>query len=300
MPQSADMSASIVRASIFFPCSLLGLLAATVGCTSAEDDGVPVSIDFALRNGGAEVGCGDVLIGLGAAASDAALLDARFYVHDVALVTSDGAELPVTLDDVAAWQSRGVALVDFADDSGACETGSAGVNGHVTGVVERTDDVVGLRFTLGVPEALNHIEADKAEAPFDEPGMFWSWTGGFKFARIDVSTPENPAWFVHLGSTGCSGAPADGYVCTTPNRPRIALDFTLGEDAVAFDLAALLAGSDLTVVPDETVDPVPGCMSGAADPQCVSIFDAFGLDDGGMPAGDVAVFKTVEASHHHD
>ncbi len=276
------------------PISLLAVTA----CTS-EDDGGPVSIDFTLRNGDVEVACGDTLTGLGAAASDADLLDARFFVHDVVLVTADGTEVPVVLDDVDGWQSRGVALIDFADDTGACETGNAATNLHLKGTADRTSDVVGLRFTLGVPEAINHIEADKAEAPFDEPGMFWSWTGGFKFAKIDISTAENPAWLMHLGSTGCSGSPTDGYSCTTSNRARVELDFTLEEDAVAFDLAALYAGADLSVVPDETVDPVPGCMSGAMDAQCPSIFAAFGLD-GGEPVAAAAVFKTVASAHDHD
>ena len=67
----------MTRSSARFHLSLtlLSALLAATACTS-EDEGGPVSIDFSLRNGDVEVGCGDTLTSLGSAASDAELLDA--------------------------------------------------------------------------------------------------------------------------------------------------------------------------------------------------------------------------------
>ena len=43
---------------------------------------------------------------------------------------------------------------------------------------------------------------------------------------------------------------------------------------MAVDVKALLSANDVTV----NAGGAPGCMSGATDPECSAIFDAFGLD----------------------
>jgi uncharacterized repeat protein (TIGR04052 family) len=82
---------------------------------------------------------------------------------------------------------------------------------------------------------------------------------------------------VHLGSAGCEGNPASGesVTCGAPNRPSVRLKkFNPAKQQVAVDLKALLAGTDIT----KNQSGAPGCMSEQTDPECGSVFKAFGVD----------------------
>ena len=108
-------------------------------------------------------------------------------------------------------------LIDLENGTGACaEEGTGATNASVRGTAPHRR-YVGVRFTVGVPSALNHTDAPGAPAPLNFAAMAWSWQFGRKFMKIEVTDPAGAAgtwsentFFVHLGSTGCIGQPRDG------------------------------------------------------------------------------------------
>jgi uncharacterized repeat protein (TIGR04052 family) len=242
--------------------------------------GPDVTIRFAAMVGNSPAACGMIYEGVGAAGSPISLNDFRFYVSNVRLITAMGEEVPVELTQDGRWQYADVALLDFEDGTGMCrEAGTPDMNDKVVGTVP-PGEYTGIAFDLGVPFELNHLDTTTAPAPLNLPAMWWNWRIGYKFVRIDMQTPrsQTPAWFIHLGSTGCpspdsSTPPTD--VCSNPNLATVRLDgFNPTRTFVIADAAALLSGVNL----DESVPMPPGCMSGTEDPDCAALFPAFGLD----------------------
>jgi uncharacterized repeat protein (TIGR04052 family) len=293
--------------------AVAGLVAASAAGSApavhaAPPQGRPVAITFALTANGRDVGCGAPLLGLGIGQARAKLVEARLYVHDFRLVDSAGKTTPVTLD-TDEWQVAGVALVDFKDARGGnapCSEKSPAKNVEVTGAAP-PGEYVGLEFSLGVPTeglvdgnivALNHSSIETAPPPLDVAAMNWSWQAGRKFLMIDVA-PEAPiiksdgtkgrTYFVHLGSTGCTGNPATGAIvaCAKPNRVRVRLDkFDARRERVTLDLGRLFEGSDLAV---DKGGPI-GCMSAPDDPDCPAILGRIGVDSAAT-VGSSAIFS---------
>lgn len=274
---------------------LAGLLAACGGGndTPAAPAAEHIHIQFAARVGPSAFTCGPTYTGLGAGGDQSfTAKDFRFYVHDVRLVNAAGAETPVTLFDSPPFQRAGVALLDFEDATGACAaTGTAATNTELHAEVA-PGAYTGIKFRLGVPDPLNHLDVAAQAAPLNVSALYWSWTGGYKFIRVDGNTTGLPTGInFHLGSTGCTvGTPGDFSTvsCTTPNRPEISLNgFTHDASTIVLDLAALLAGSNL----DADGGGAPGCMSGPTDPECSPLFARMGLAFGGTPAVAQTVFS---------
>ena len=156
-----------------------------------------VSVEFSAVVASEALACDTDYAGLGTADTTSQIKDFRMFVHAIELITSADEAVAVTMDD-SPWQSQGVALLDFEDATGAC-TGTAETNNVVTGTIPATDaEFTGVRFVVGVPEALNHLE-QATVSPFNVTGMNWGWTGGYKFIRFDI-----PDWNVHIGATGCT------------------------------------------------------------------------------------------------
>ena len=182
-------------------------------------------------------------------------LDFRFYVHDVELLNSEGATVSVTLD-ANDWQYKNLALVDL--DAGATPEQHAAVTGTAP-----KGTYTGVRFTLGVPHALNHTDHTAGQAPHPilsaenhAAGMTWVWLSGRIYARFDfnvLQADETEKKFVfHLGGTGATnptkqegsytGFDPSQTVMESPNRPVITLsDFDPTKDVVAADLKTLFA-----------------------------------------------------------
>lgn len=82
-----------------------------------------------------------------------------------------------------------------------------------------------IKFTLGVPFKVNHLNPLNQPNPLNDSSMFWVWQTGHKFLRLELqNTTEN--WFFHLGSTGCKApsavrSPKDE--CIHPNRVGVEL-----------------------------------------------------------------------------
>ena len=79
-----------------------------------------------------------------------------------------------------------------------------------------------------------------------------------------------------MGSTECTNPDAGSVTCAKPNRVTVSLDgaFNPSTNKIVLDYAKLVAGNDLT----QNLGGAPGCMSGATDPECGTIFEKLGLD----------------------
>ncbi len=254
----------------------LSVLAASCG------GGKEITLSFAGLVGGEPAACSGTYAGVGTTSTELTLLDYRLYAHDFRLVTDDGREVPLELEEDGAWQHAGVALLDFEDGNG-CDSGTEPTNTVVRGTVAEDATFTGVRVRLGVPFELNHADASTAPAPLNYTSMFWSWNAGYKFLRVEGRTTGMPdGWRVHLGSTGCEGDGRGNVTgCVADNIASVELsDFDPESDTIAVDLADLLSDSDL----DADAGGQPGCMSTVDDPECQTVFHALGLEYQGSPA----------------
>ncbi len=218
--------------------------------------------------------------------------DFRLYVSDLQVLDASGAATPLTLLDDGRWQGSGVALLDFEDGTGECSNGTAATNQVVRGSLPMGVVPTALRFTLGVPFALDHADATTAAPPLASSAMFWTWEAGYKFLRLEGKTTGLSQGFnVHLGSMGCQPGVGANTVasCDFENLASVTLPaFSPEHDTVAVDLAALVASSDLQTNTPNT--PVL-CMSTPDDPDCAPIFAALGLPFGATAAGQQVFFR---------
>lgn len=294
----------------------LAALATLTACGGGSDSSTTapatttqiVSIAFSAINGTdaagkpVAVGCGDVISGVGTGGVNAKLADLRFYVSNMTLVNSAGQEVKVTLDANDFQLTQGgntVALVDLENDADIC-AGDTVTHVAVTGTVP-TGTYTGAKFLLGVPTALNHLDATApgTKAPLTNNDMYWSWTGGYKHVKIELNpesttaagtytagiTTTNPStgalgtassWFFHLGDGNCStpaGGTPDQSTCLSVNSRQMTLaSFNPSTQNIAVDLKALFAQSDLRAEKGGAV----GCMSGSTDPECQAMWSVLG------------------------
>lgn len=254
-----------------------------------------VSVAFKAVAGDEDIACG-ITYTLGSAETDVTLLDFRFYVHNLRLVTNTGEEVALTLEQ-NNWQNGNVAMLDFQNKASTCSGADKPLHTTITGTVpDGSKTFTGVRFTVGVPEDRNHLLNSEQPSPLNATGMFWSWRAGYKFMRLDVAPvgggvrPDAStftAWNIHLGSTNCTEVVP--YVCANINRPQIALEnFDPASNSIQLDYAVLVANSHLA----EDAGGAAGCMSGTTDPECPEVFTALGLNlASGEP--DPALVQTV-------
>ncbi len=269
------------------------------------------TLSFEARVGSEKFSCSRPATTMGTTSVTVEPLDFRVYVHDVRVVREDGSEAPFTLVQDGKWQYQGVALLDFEDKSGTCSNGTTETNTVLRGMVP--DGVyTGVKFRIGVPFSLNHADVATAPSPLNLSGLFWSWNGGYKFARIDGRvapldagggmgtmddagdggmTMPSDTFFLHLGSTECTDD-GDGGVasCGRPNVGEVALtDFDPFQRVIVADYKALVADTDL----ETNAGGAPGCMSEADDPECASILPHLGVNAStGQPdASGQALFR---------
>jgi len=204
-----------------------------------------------------------------------ALKDLRFYVSEISLIDAAGNLHAMTLEEDNAWQGDGVALLDFEDGTGSCSNATPDTRTSITGSVA-AGEYTGIVFTIGVPEALNHVNPVEQTGPLANVALHWSWMMGYKHFQLEGSLNESGLVLLHLGSKGCSGNPPSDFACSISNRPRVEL---VGANPlstpVVLDLAALLA--DSTPVDDEVF-----CMAEQSS-ACEELLGTLGLD---MASGD--------------
>lgn len=259
----------------------LGVLAATalVACgggspAPAANNTQAVTLNFDVVNGASAVGasgCGTPQYlgnapasGVAPAGTKVNVQDLRYYVSNVALIDAAGSATPVTLTE-NNWQGQNVALLDFENAQGSCSiNNSVATNTAISGTVPQ-GNYVGVSFTVGVPETLNHSDwaSTLTPLPLQNAALAWSWQSGRKFSKIEVTIPAVPATatasaipavttMVHLGATGCTpvaGAlPNTAFTCTDPNRMNVkfASGYNAATNKIAFDIGALFSGLNLS------------------------------------------------------
>jgi len=268
---------------------LMALGALAWGCGddgSATQEQQDVDLSFAAVVGDQPFVCGDTYENLGANDTSLVLSDFRFYVQEVALKNAAGAWVPVQLEE-NSFQNSGVALLDFEDDCG--ELGDPELNDSVRGTVP-AGEYDGLRFKMGVPFEINHVNSATAPSPLNLTSLFWNWQGGYKFLRIDSGQFSETDWRMHLGSTGCEGDAMAGGVtgCANGNRTEVEFDaFDASANTVLADYEALVEGAAL----DQDIAADAGCMSKPADTDCEPLFTNLGLPFGENPAGTQIFFS---------
>ncbi len=268
---------------------VMALSALALGCGddgNAPPEAQDVALSFAAVVGEEPFVCGDTYENLGANGTPLVLSDFRFYVQDVALKNAVGAWVPVQLEE-NSFQNSGVALLDFEDGCG--ELGTPELNERVRGTVP-PGDYDGLRFKMGVPFEINHVNSATAPSPLNLTSLFWNWQGGYKFLRIDSGQFSETDWRMHLGSTGCEGDPMVGGVTSCANGNRVEVEFAAfdaSSSTVVADYAALVEGAAL----DDDVAADAGCMSKPADTDCGPLFANLGLPFGENPGGEQQFFS---------
>lgn len=271
--------------------SALPLLPACGGEGSSEKQ---FTVKFSPQVGEQSLRCDTAYAGIGKTGTTIELLDFKLYVRDVTLVRANGERHPLVLDQDGKWQRDTLALLDFEDGTGTCDTNSPETRLEVVGRAPDFTDYTGLEFKIGVPEELNHLDGATAPAPLNSPGMWWSWLSGYKFMRLDVHSSMNATWFFHLGSSGCTGNTAEGYNCSASNQSTVSLSgFDPTKNQVVLDVAGLYADSDLDHSIDNKTDRVAGCMSGLTDPECPALFSQVGLAADGSAQAVPASFIRV-------
>ena len=222
--------AHLTRGTALALCTLLAACQSTPSTPVPTTSQQPVRLSFAGYVNGEPFVCGRSYDKVGSAASRITPTDFRFYVSDVALLDAAGHATPLTLDQDGAWQYRNVALIDLEDGSGPCRNGTAAAHPQLTGHVP-PGDYQGVRFTVGLPMALNHADVTQAPPPLNLTAMFWNWQAGYKFFKFDTSVVQpasagntrSAGFPVHVGSTQCSAesptSPATH--CRNSNRVEI-------------------------------------------------------------------------------
>lgn len=252
----------------------------------------PLTLPFAAEIGGQPLACGTDYAGLGTAGTGATPTDFRFFVSDVALIDAAGTEHPAELTEDGIWQSRGIALLDFEDGSGACSNGTPQTNTalKLTAPEAPEGGWQGVSFTVGLPPELNHADPVMAPSPLNLTSMFWSWQTGYTFLRLDLKTDAGP-WFLHLGATMCAGdsptSPPDA-ACRNPNAPRVVLKGPLDGATVVAAAGALVGAVDLSERPEKGM---AGCMSMPGSAACAAAFPVMGLPYDDTPAAPQRLFS---------
>ncbi|MET0284537.1 MAG: MbnP family copper-binding protein [Polyangiales bacterium] len=246
-----------------------------------------VTIRFRAEVNGEPFACGREYANTGATGATSTPSDFRFFVETLALVDGAGREVPVELETRGDWQIPGLGLIDFEDATGQCAA-SAGTNTELTGTVP-AGEYVGLVFSNGIPEALNHGDPAQAPAPLrNAPGTLWSWRSGYKFILSSLAVPASTGvGLIHVGAGACTGDPVNGVAvtCARPNRNRVQLaGFDPERNVIVADLGVVLAQTDLTVNSQ--------CHGGGM--VCPSGFAALGIDHASGRAAESAPAFHVE------
>lgn len=270
-----------------------------------------VTIVFDARVGGEPFECGRTYAGLGADGASGSPQDFRFYVHDVRLVTEDGVERPVEILDDGDYQGGGVAMLDFENGTGDCVNGTRSVHTTIKGLLREAprhgggaaNETIGLRFRVGIPEDVNHLDLTTQPAPINDTTMSWSWNAGHIFFAAWGMFGDDAKYDagVHVGSIGCMGDAVAGEVvsCTHSNRPEIVLDgFDLDAHKVVVDWGAVWAQLPLAA-PSADCEEHDGqtscaCHSFGPEALCSKLFTPLGLDWSSGDASDAQSLFRVQ------
>ncbi len=194
----------------------------------------------------------------------------RFYLHDVQLRERASGKWK------AAKRPDGEAPVWLLDlDDASCDPEFSPEMQKALLMTVPPGEFDALRFELGVPESLNHLDPLKAPEHLNQTSMHWGWQAGYRFLRLDGKLEGGASFPVHLGSTVCKGEIGAEIVCERGNRPGWTIEqpwFVKGRTsgAITLDLGVLLEGMDWS--------KAEGCMGHAGQGDCTQILENIGLD----------------------
>jgi uncharacterized repeat protein (TIGR04052 family) len=304
----------------------LGSLA-SVACSSepsmdermAEQGLARLEVAFSAVVGAEPWRC-DGVYQMGSPPSEARPSHLRLFVHDLAVIGSDGQAAPLVLEE-SEWQGNfddvghTVALLDFDDATGNCRYTDPEVHTTISGWAPVGRDYTGLSFRIGVPTALNHLDAGLAPPPMNRPGMWWSWNDGHITLRAEFDTVSssshrevtaddttNPGgWQLWLAETvfgECSEDAPTQFNCPDEQQPQVVLEaFDAAADRVELDFGALFSDVDLArtefdvepegaepPITDPTITPYPmpdyyaGFFMDRIDGEGAVILNQLGID----------------------
>lgn len=148
-----------------------------------------------------------------------------------------------------------------------------------------------IRFTLGLPFEVNHLNPISQKSPLNLPSMFWVWQTGHKFMRLELAS-NNQQWLFHLGSTGCSSASvlrSPTQACRYPNTINVELPILKQQNTnllLGLDLSALLSGISLT--------PTSNCQSEQDNESCTQLLKNLLSATDSNEQEAPAVFRIIE------
>jgi uncharacterized repeat protein (TIGR04052 family) len=167
----------------------------------------------------------------------------RFFISEIQLKQA-GKWYDVSYES-GPWQTQSTALISLSAPN--CDDLSQFNNKVEFSSEWAFEDSQGLRFKLGVPFELNHLDPLLQSSPLNIPDMFWSWQLGYKFLRLDTKG-KGGGWSFHLGSIGCqsdSRMRSPKSPCRQPNLFEIELPAS-HSGAVILNLDMLLEQLELS------------------------------------------------------
>ncbi|AOW76769.1 hypothetical protein A3Q34_07835 [Colwellia sp. PAMC 20917] len=204
---------------------------------------------------------------LGAASKNWQYQQLQFFIHDVEVNTKKNGWQPWSMT-TNAHQAENVALLgEVCNEEGEQDYWQLELT-----PLNEASVITDIRFTLGVPFALNHLNPLTQPSPLNEASMFWGWQGGHKFMRAELASPDDD-WLFHLGSTGCkalSPVRSPKSECLYPNRVVVSLPFTSLITTIEFDLSALIT--------DITLTRANSCQSSVDEESCKVLFKNLGIN----------------------
>lgn len=191
----------------------------------------------------------------------------QFFIHNIEIKTK-GNTWQSWVMETNPYQSNDVALLGEM-----CGEVNKQSNWHLElDYLSQSQEITDIRFTLGIPFSLNHLNPLTQKSPLNIPSMFWGWRGGHKFMRVELGS-KNDDWLFHLGATGCkalSPVRAPKEECLQPNRVVISLPFTQETTHIALDLSVLFNNLEIT--------HENSCQSSPDEKSCKILFENLGMN----------------------
>ncbi|MEQ9365228.1 MAG: metallo-mystery pair system four-Cys motif protein [Leptospirales bacterium] len=261
----------------------------------------PVTLNFSVVSGTQSVRCGsNFTVNKAVNGSTTRTFnpqDLRFYISNLRLIGADGvSQFPVSFGNDGVWQFNGAALLDFEDGTGNC-VGSADTNTSISGTTV-AGGYSGVIFDLGLPASLNQLSNSTAPSPLNLNQMYWSWSIGYKFSKIEFSdTGSTRLVRSHLGSLNCGGDISSND-CANPFRSEVrvtsANGFNPATNSIALDINELTngfnstGGANLSCMPLKS--PPAGAPVGDEATECPKLLTQIGLDSSGKATGSQSAF----------
>lgn len=287
------------KPAALYALSACALLGTALSCgksnthSASLSDEVVVEIPFRATVGDEDFDCTKTYT-VGADNTQVQPKDFRYFVSDIQFIRADGSKEALKLEQDGKWQTGNVALLDYATTQANCANSSSpdGETRKVVRGVIRRGEYTGMEFALGLDDKTNHLDSATAQPPLNNPGMWWSWKGGYKEVRLELTitsdgSAKNKDYLVHHGATSCSGNSPETYKCTHENNALITLTGNPLQSGVKFDIAKYLEGEKVqeelkqnATTRQLTPDTAPsswGCMAFPMDGDCEYLFANLGL-----------------------